>query len=297
MNATMKNVFYTSSLLLVLAWSLYTATLQAQCDFTPTVVGDLLLCPGAGGQLSTQSYDSYQWQKRTWPNGTWADIPNATNQTLSIGPDDVLFNFRVRATVGSCTENSTEVLVDGRVFLLPVVEHGGVYTFSPQGGYRVCTGDSMTLRLLLPYTTNITWFRNDQPMADTTNLLVIREAGAYTVQGAPGVCPDFIVPLGITFDVEVVDCSPSSVYDGEKQVAGLRLSPQPAYEQLTVSLENDASFTALELFDLSGQRRLSTYSLSPQTRMYLSLEGLPAGIYLLRIFTDGYWLSGKLVKL
>jgi hypothetical protein len=79
----------------------------------------------------------------------------------------------------------------------------------------------------------------------------------------------------------VVDCSPSSVYDGEKQVAGLRLSPQPAHEQLTISLDNDQPFTALELFDLSGQRRLSAYSLSPQTRIDLSLEGLPAGIYLL----------------
>jgi hypothetical protein len=292
MNANMKN-----SLLFVLGFWLHTAALQAQCDFTPTVVGDLLLCPGGQGQLSTQSYDSYQWQKRTWPNGTWADIPNATAQTLDIGPDDLLFNFRVRATVAGCTENSAEVLVDGWVFLLPVVEHGGVYTFSPQGGYRLCAGDSMTLRLKLPYTTNITWFRNDQPMTDTTNLLVIREAGAYTVQGAPGVCPDFIVPLGLIFDVEVVDCSPSSVYDEEKQVAGLRLSPQPAHEQLTVSLENDEPFTALELYDLAGQRRLSAYSMNPQTRMDLSLDQLPAGIYLLRVFTEGYWRSGKVVKL
>lgn len=294
----MKNIRYAVGILLALSLSLRSAALQAQCDFTPTVIGDLLLCPGGQGQLSTQSYDSYQWQKRTWPNGTWADIPNATSQTLAIGPDDVLFNFRVRATVAGCTENSAEVLVDGWVFLLPVVEHGGVYTYLPGTGiFRICTGDSMTLRLKLPYTTNITWFRNDQPMADTTNLLVIRESGAYTVQGAPAICPDFIVPLGLILDVEVVDCSPSSVYDGEKQVPRLRVSPQPAHDQLTVSLENDQPFTALELYDLSGQRRLAAYSLSPQSRMELSLEELPAGIYLLRVFSDGYWLTEKIIRI
>lgn len=294
----MKNVHYTTAILFALCLSLCSAALQAQCDFTPTVTGDLLLCPAGQGQLSTQLYDSYQWQKRVWPNGTWADIPNATGQTLAIGPDDVLFNFRVRATVAGCTETSAEVLVDGWVFLLPTVEHGGVYTFMPGTGiFSICAGDSMTLKLGLPYTTNITWFRNDQPLDDTTNLLIINESGAYTVQGAPAVCPDFIVPLGLILDVEVIDCSPSSVYEGEKQVPGLRVSPQPAQDQLTVFLENDQPFTALELYDLSGQRRLAAYSLSPQSRMELSLEELPAGIYLLRVFADGYWQTGKVIKI
>lgn len=297
MNTFTKKVHYTIWLILVLGLLLNTS-LQAQCDFTPTVVGELLLCPGGQGQLSTQAYDSYQWQKRTWPNGNWADIPNATGQTLAIGPDDVLFNFRVRATVAGCTETSAEVLVDGRVFLLPVVEHGGVYTFLPGSGiYRICERDSMTLRLRQPYTTNITWFRNDQPLADTTNLLVIRESGAYTVQGAPAICPDFIVPLGLIFDVEVINCGPTSVYDSEKQLVKLQLSPQPAYSQMMVALENEQPFTALELFDLSGQRRLSLYTTSPQTSMEVSLEELPAGVYLLRVFSGGLWLTGKVVKL
>ena len=78
------------------------------CSITPTVTGDVLLCPNESGMLTTQSYDSYQWYKRSF-SGTAVPIQGATSQTLSIVsvvidgyPSQTLSFFGVKLFANAC---------------------------------------------------------------------------------------------------------------------------------------------------------------------------------------------------
>ena len=99
----------------------------AQCPFTPTILpSDLILCPNESGTLTTQVYDAYQWNKDGSP------ISGATGQTLTVDQwADAGSSFTVSATLDGCTEMSAPVLVDGWVFLLPYVMHGGDEPMGP----------------------------------------------------------------------------------------------------------------------------------------------------------------------
>ncbi len=82
------------------------------------------------------------------------------------------------------------------------------------------------------------------------------------------------------------DCS-TATEDPAGIVAELRIYPQPAGDQLTVALVLQEAQTGLltELYDITGQRIIARKQDLPQGRQQinLSLEDLPAGIYLLRI--------------
>lgn len=274
---------------------LASASLAAQCDFTPTVGGDNLLCPNAQGVLSTQAYDSYQWYKRTWPDGAWAPISGATSQTLTITQDDVLYYFRVDATQGGCTEASAEILVDGLVFLLPVVSHEGDYTFDPElESFVVCQGDTMFLTLLSPYDTNITWFRNGQPLPETGATLAVATGGNYTVEGAPSICPNFIQPLGLTITVRVVGCTTSV---GPQPNRGeLVIGPNPVNEVLHIRSTAGPAQLEIQLRDAAGRLVLSQASDAVVTEWNVDLQHLPAGVYMAAIQTDQGWYTQKIVK-
>ncbi|HMC97050.1 MAG TPA: hypothetical protein VKG92_05340 [Flavobacteriales bacterium] len=91
-----------------------------QCPFDPTISPtEVILCPNGSQLLSTQTYDSWQWYK----DGDL--IPGATAQTYLVSNNDIGSEFSVACTLAGCTEMSPAVLVDGWVFLLPYVIHGG----------------------------------------------------------------------------------------------------------------------------------------------------------------------------
>jgi len=178
------------------------------CSFTPTVSGDVMLCPDEQGTLSTQIYDSYQWFKREF-FGTAQPVAGATSQTLAIDQfNDAGYYFSVEVTDSNCTERSAEVLVDSWVFLLPVVETTGDFTTGINGETIICEGDTAYYTLLQPYETNITWYKDGSPLAGATgNTLAVTDSGNYSVEGAPAVCPNFIQQLGATLEVQVVNCT------------------------------------------------------------------------------------------
>lgn len=167
----------------------------AQCPFDPTITpSDLILCPNATDVLSTQAYDSYQWYK------DGVAIAGETGQTLQVSSNDGGSMFTVEATLNGCTEMSPGVLVDGWVFLLPYVIHDGDAPYHvDEFGAHYCAGDTLILTLGQPYTENIQWTDGgvDIPGANSP-VLIVTQDGNYSVSGAPGICPDFILGLGVT---------------------------------------------------------------------------------------------------
>jgi len=145
---------------------------NAQCDFTPTITGNYLLCDEADDvTLSTQEYDAYQWYRREWywdpsvPNpNPWNAVAGATNQTIELnGADDFLFEFKVAATVDECTIDSPLVLIDGYAYGLPYM----ISTFEPGTflqvddlAYNICNGASVKFENGYPIVYGLhTWYK------------------------------------------------------------------------------------------------------------------------------------------
>lgn len=195
----MKTIITATFLLLCLGLNA-----QNPCGLTPEIAnGDIILCPNENDVLSVTGgpYEAYQWLR------DGQIIPDETDPILYINQyNDAGYHFSVRVDSAGCTATSPEILVDGWVFLLPTVLSEGEYTIDPQdGSILLCEGDLLRLTLNQPYTENIQWRRNDVniPGANQSSYNVT-QSGLYDVSGAPSVCPDYIVSLGVYIDVEVV---------------------------------------------------------------------------------------------
>ncbi len=283
----MKSIFSATML-----WAL-AQTAIAQCNFDPTVVGDSLLCPGDSTVFSTQEYDSYQWYRRVYPDGTPTAIAGATQQSVTLGDADLLYYFWVEATEGGCTEASPEKLLDGYVFLLPFVAQSGNYAFDPDlEVFKICEGDTMFLQF--NYGSNVTWFKDGEPIpGETGTLLAITEPGAYTVEGAPGICPNFIQSLGLILDVVVVNCtSPVRPEPAETQIA---VYPNPASDWLTIEAKSNELVNKIELINAQGQV-IAEIKLAASSKQQISLQNLQNGIYYLRINHGDSVIIKKIAK-
>jgi hypothetical protein len=175
--------------------------LAAQCTFTPTITpASPILCPNSSDLLSTQVYDSCQWYK------DGAAIPGAVQQTLTVNAfNDGGSSFTVECTLNGCTELSSPVLVEGWVFQLPTVMHNGdaAYNIDPNGVSWFCEGDTLLLNLLPPYDASILWTDGGQPITGANGTtLAVTGSGAYSVSGAPSICPNYILPLGVTIEAQ-----------------------------------------------------------------------------------------------
>ncbi len=269
---------------------------QAQCAFDATITGDTLLCPGTSGILTTQQFSSYQWYRRGWGEPTAVPIAGATQQTLDVTESDLLTYFSVEVTLNNCTETSPEVLLDGRVFALPLVQHTGNYTFDPVNEvFKICEGDTMFLTLLTPYDTNITWFKNDLPIpGENAITYAVTTTGAYTVEGAPAICPDFIVPLGLVLPVVVENCATNVKPEPENDL--VKVYPNPTSDWLHVASSDYGLIKEVALTDIHGH---TVHFLNEITdlEITLSLNSLPAGTYVLRIKTAKEVLLRKIIKL
>jgi hypothetical protein len=174
--------------------------LAAQCSFTPTIdPPDLMMCPLTTDTLSTEEYDSYQWFKDGEP------IPGATQRQLVVDYySSVTFDFHVQVSLDGCIAQSSPTHVDGWAFLSPTVYTSGAvpYEVDNNGTALYCEGDAVLLTLGLPYTENITWFKDGEPInMASSSTLTVTSTGSYYVQAAPGLCPDLITGLGLELDL------------------------------------------------------------------------------------------------
>jgi len=267
----------------------------AQCDHSPTIEGDFILCPSEVSQISTQEYDSYQWFKKSYSGTDWELIPDATSQFLDVvqGLDD-LYYFKVDATLDGCTEASPEVLIDSWVFSGMVVESTGNYTFE-DGFFNVCLGESITFSIGLPYTTNIQWYKDGEPIPGENGMSItlteLDESGVYFVEGAPEECPDYIVNPGVALPVLIVDCSLNT--NDVLYSSLVSLYPNPVNDKLIIDNDLNKSIE-IQLYDMNGKIILNK-KLEKGTNQ-LDFSDLPKGIYFSKFNNEVISFSKIVIK-
>jgi hypothetical protein len=259
--------------------------LSAQnCPFDPTVTGNLLLCPQTTDTLRTQQYDSYQWYTRPFSGGdSLSLVPGATDSTYAVSSDSVPFYVAVEATLNGCTERSPEVLVDGLAFLPLTVSSEGEFTIGPNGELIICTGDTVLLIALLPYTLNHQWYDGDNPIPGANDdTLVVTQPGSYTLTASPGQCPNIVAHLGVFIDV-VYGNTPGCVtaVTAPHLSLDVTVGPNPAQATIQVSVA-DAAPVELTLLDSQG-RVVRTHKFSGSMEMMVG--DLPRGVYALQLLS------------
>ena len=187
-----------------------------QCDFDPVISpGPAILCPGESVELSVGEFDAYQWYQGNEP---FSEDPTIIVDNFNSGVE-----YSVEVTLDGCTEMSPPVLIDGWVFLPPFVIHGGdePIGIGPMGELTFCEGDTLTLELGQPYTTNIIWTNNGVMIpGENSSTLVITETGVYSASAAPEVCPNSLTPLGVAVDVQFIQAQqPEIVVNGDELCA------------------------------------------------------------------------------
>ncbi len=176
---------------------------KAQCNLNPVIMPDnLILCPNATDSLyTTAEYDTYQWYK----NGK--AIARANSRYLKVSQyEDAGYLFKVAVSKDNCKDTSKKVLVDGWVFASPTISSNispSYIDFSGNAYY--CSKDSLVFTLLEPYTNNVQWYNNYEPLQGATKPSYhVTGNGSYTACGSPAVCPDFTscenIPVTATFD-------------------------------------------------------------------------------------------------
>lgn len=267
----------------------------AQCPFTPTVTGNLLVCPEGNVTLGTQAYDAYQWYARPFFGGGMAQpISGATNATHQVGYDQTPLYISIEATLNGCTERSAEVLVDGLVFLPLVVQSTGDFTTGPNGETVICAGDTLFLTALQPYTLNFKWYDDNDliPDADGPTLAVTRP-GLYWLTASPGACPDLTVGLGVVIEVvwsDIPGCTPTSVREPRRLNASVAPNPAGDFVELNVT---EPGTVELLLLDVWG-RLLRRQEFEQHT--ILPIADLPGGAYVLQMRSEQGTSALKLIK-
>lgn len=258
-------------------WSSY-----SQCPHNPTITPmNPILCPNESDTLWTQSYDSYQWYK----DGNL--LPGETNQYLVVDATNYgLSNITVEATDAGCSELSPSVLIDGWAFLLPFVSIGGDYNFT-NGVYEVCPDDTITFELGLPYNTNIQWTADGNPITgETSSLIEITSSYTtgiinYNVCGSPSICPNYLQCLGVSLNVQFVECATVGIEDNIGFDLNYRIYPNPSNSFVTIKSNFESFGTDYTISDQLGRIVLSGYLKSEYTE--ISIQEFSNGIYFIKI--------------
>lgn len=226
----------------------------------PTIInGNVILCPGGQETLITQEYDSYQWYK------DGSQIPGATAQTHEINYyDDVLSSFSVFVTLGDESAMSPSIFVDGYMFLPVVVSSYGEGFWFDDEAFQMCEYHELYFEIMLPYTTHIQWYRDNEPIPGANNSVYqVDQTGVYWVSGAPAVCPDYIqysLPLEVvvhTPPLPVINQQENTLYTSVfpgQWYSGNEPIPGETGETYTPEAEGWYSF---EYTDSNGCKKMS----------------------------------------
>lgn len=270
---------------------------KGQCSFTPTILGNVMLCPNDTNVLFTQTYSSYQWYKRLYLFGSWAPIAGAVSQSITVDQfNDSGFEFMVEVSQGTCTAVSDSVLVDGYVFSSPTVLSMGNFTFNPVTSQNeVCIGDTIQLIGTMPYDTLYAWTLNGNVIPGaTTPTLNVTTSGIYTaIQMSPKICPNFSLPLGVNLEFVFISCLPTGLPEiADKGV--IQISPNPTQEG-TFRLKGASTdvISELSIVDLVGNTVFKI--IRPDLDADIHVRHLNAGIYLVMIRYNNQTIIKRLV--
>jgi hypothetical protein len=317
-NITMKTKHYTIKALAMIAFFISAINLNAQCTFDPTITGNRLLCDESSTlTLSTQAYDSYQWYRREWywdtPNNPnpWIAVSGATNQTINVTGADLLFEFKVAATLTGCTEESPLELIDGYAYGLPFM----ITTFEPDtyeqidfAEYNVCAGASVVMENGFSIYGHHTWFNclpsNIPPdpadgciIAGVNGLTYTATAdGTYGFYACTSYCPNQCEFLGEFGFVKLNFGNFSFCTLGTNPQDNLNISvyPNPTAQFINIGRIPTIESGNFSIVDMNGKliRQMDNFALQAP----IDVSDLSAGTYLLVLKADDKIFRNKFVK-
>ncbi|ASW75255.1 secretion protein [Chryseobacterium piperi] len=320
-----KLIFLTLSLLLGIL------TINAQCTFTPSITSPRLgvqfpdkvvFCNTETEVLSTQTYGSYQWYKQQWssqsPNpNPWVAIAGATSQNLTIdGGSDMLYYFKVEATLNDCTAQSSPILADGFAYGLPAMMTTltpGTYENIGPGEYNVCNGATVQFDDVFPDLYGVhTWYKctpsNIPPVSGDPCIVqgasgdtyLAMQSGEYGFYACTAYCPDECKFLGLGSFVKLnfgnwSFCNLGTGETGPKKGNNLKVYPNPAAQMIFIGRESDKVYKEVSVTDASGrvvfQKNNHTYN------QPIDISSLTPGNYIIiSKSNDGKIYHNKFIK-
>jgi len=308
--------------------------LHAQPCLSPTITSStlgyfnsapnsILFCDNNDTEvLSTQTYDTYQWYRQEWsalpgPNpNPWIAITGANSQTYTInGTDDLLYYFKVSATLNTCIEESPAILADGYNFGLPYL----IATFQPgtfqslgNNEYNVCNGASVLLENGFDQVYGVhTWYRcipsGIPPVAGDTCIIFGVTGDTYTAttsgfygfwsctEYCPNICLFLDVPNFITLNFgNWPFCVTTSI--NEPIISNsLLLYPNPSIQYLFLGKAEDVPFTNIMIIDMTGKIVLNIDNFDYSQP--IDVSHLPTGGYtIISKSNSGKMLRNKFIK-
>lgn len=266
----------------------------------PQIEGDVLLCPWTDGTVAitnSQTYDSYQWYFKYWflPDEFQAiSGANAASFTYDWYTYDQAL-FKVVVTLNGETFESNTIQVDSWAWvgLVLINEMNENVIFDPNTeAFLLCEGTTFDLSINNPpYDTNITWYKNDEPIAGANlSTYTITEPGLYYVSAAPSFCPD-----NSSNSLEILvawnpDCNLS--IDNPNAVTNISVYPNPVKNEFIVTSQNNL-MENYTLLDVTG-KVLATGTVRDHEK--IDISNLSAGMYLLQLKNNNQITTHKIIK-
>lgn len=251
---------------------------------------DTTICAGDSAifSVSGEGITGYQWQEY---NGSWSDISNggsydgADSDSLLIYPTGFGLNgnnYRCIVTGGvppadTSMANTLTVLAAPTVVLSP-------------GNLTYCYGEEHTLSG--PAGDN-QWYRNGYLLpGDTLAELLVTGSGRYNMiqRNALG-CTD---SASTAIVVKVLDCTGTAA---ETYGSTIKVFPNPAKEQIWVSVPSGLGETIIEIIDASQRvvLRVAHYIGADALPILIPVAQLDSGWYMLNLRGQGFIANHRLV--
>ena len=92
-----------------------------------------------------------------------------------------------------------------------------------------------------------------------------------------------------------IDFTVTSIEEIEQLKNSILISPNPLVDYLNISIQSpDATMDKVEITDVAG-KQMVTFN-APQDQVSVDVQHWAKGVYMIRILSDGIWLSQKVVK-
>lgn len=272
-----------------------------------TIEGDTMLCPNTDGTAQVANstvYEAYQWYKKGYYSDTFEAIPGATQASFTYDWYYYdLSEIKLETKLNGVHYESNTLFIATHMWIpmyLTYEPSKDVYYDGSKGTYYLCAGSSFVLKINSPpFTANIQWFRNGQPILGANSpSYAITQSGTYTVQAAPTMCPDHIEAPGVGINVTLIKCGRNPGIEPKSTASKIDINtvniyPNPSTNHLNVNLPEDSGLEEYTITDLTGKTLLNG-TLSQTNN--ISTTELTAGTYIIKIAGNGNYISKLFIK-
>lgn len=264
----------------------------------PTIAGDVMLCPNTNGTAmitSSETYDTYQWQYKYWfLSGNFQDIAGANSSSFTYDwytYDQAL--LKVVVTKNGTTYESNEIQIDSYAFAslsISLTPSANVEIDPMNGEYLICDGDFIDCTVQTPYT-NVQWFKDGQLIAGANQInYTITSSGAYTVEGSPDTCPNFVQN---SFPIIIRDNTDCTLSLQQKNLEELVLLQNPVKNVLKLKTPGNNELTEVSIYSLNGKQVVKKTS---NNLTEINVENLSSGVYILKVESNNSFKHIKFIK-